>query len=474
MSTTSPESLSDNLHKQSQRERRLDAQSRWPRTRLLAGILFNEVSHIRTFSQAAALTYKTLFSLLPIFVLSLLLLSTISSAGGGTALDATLERFFFRQFSLDKLQITRAENPATAYSPDSDDEDTGPEVSAQALVAPVIKSTREAVTNPATGLIAFAILLYGSISLMIVIEGSFNLIYGAVKPRSWPRRIMLYWCVLTLGPIGVAASIVLGRSAYQTASSIAGHWLLLPLNIIAGFFLSWALVFTMYKLIPDTRVNWRSCLFGSFVAAVLWEFGKWGFGLYVRYTLTHSWYGSLALIPLFMLWIYLTWCAILLGLQAAYVHQFFPLLRRRFLFSRLGATMISDVHWILALGILLHQRFVAGKALHPNEAAESLMIPNETAGQLLEGLQLAGIVHTTRHLQYALARPPESISAHELLLAARAVCLAPPEITDDLPAASSYPVSPALKELEQLESTWAKNRTLVDLARPPGVPPSAG
>jgi membrane protein len=466
MSTTTPEeSVADTLQKETQRKRRLISESWWPRARLLGEVLYGEVSHTRTFSQAAALTYKTLFSLLPVIVLSLLLLSTISSAGGGTALDATLEQFLFKQFSLDKLQITRVDSSTTSPGPDADEDQPAQKVSAQEMIAPVIKSAKDAVTRPATGLIAFAVLLYGSISLMIVIEGSFNLIYGAVKPRSWPRRIMLYWCVLTLGPIGIAASIALGRSAYATASSMASGWVLLPVNILAGFCLSWILVFTMYKLIPDTRVNWKSAVLGSIVAATLWEVGKWGFGLYVRHVLAHSWYGSLALIPLFMLWIYLTWCAILLGLQAAYVHQFFPLLRRRFFFSRLGATMIADVHWVLGLGILLFHRFTAGKALHAYEAAELLMIPNETAGQLLEGLQVAGIVHTTKRAQYALARPPENITAHDLLLAARALCCAPPELTKDLPTLHTYPVSPLLKELQELEATWAKNRTLADLAK---------
>ena len=107
------------------------------------------------------------------------------------------------------------------------------------------------------------------------------------------------------------------------------------------------------------------------------------------------------LIPLFMMWIYLTWSAILLGLQVAYVHQFFPLLRRRFYFTRRGAAVVSDVRWVLALGVLLHQRFQLGKGLHPYEAAELLMVPNEAAGQLLEGLETAGIVHTTKNETYA-------------------------------------------------------------------------
>jgi DNA-binding IscR family transcriptional regulator len=92
------------------------------------------------------------------------------------------------------------------------------------------------------------------------------------------------------------------------------------------------------------------------------------------------------------------------------------------------------------------------------------MLPNETAAQLLDGLQLAGLVHMTKRDNYALARPPEKITAHDLLTAARALCQVPPEMAKELPTVPSISASPAMKELEELESTWAKSRTLADLA----------
>jgi membrane protein len=458
--TTEIQSVAESLQQERQKKKERIAGSLWPRARLVGEILFNEIMRDRTFSQAAALTYKTLFSLLPVFVLSLLVLSTISS-GDGTALDKTMEETVFKQLSIDKLELKTADN-----KPVMDAE--GKPVTARQLIMPLLARAKEAVTRPTTGIIAFGILLYGSISLMVVIESTFNLIYGAVKPRSWPRRIMLYWCVLTLGPVGLAASILIGRMAYSTATGLTGNWMIAPTNIAAGFLLSWTLSLVMFKLIPDTRVSWKSAFIGSAVAALLWECCKWGFSVYVNRALKSSWYGSLVLIPLFMMWIYLTWSAILLGLQVAYVHQFFPLLRRRFYFTRRGAAVVSDVRWVLALGVLLYRRFQEGKGLHPYEAAELLMVPNDAAGQLLEGLETAGIVHTTKHETYALARSSESITAYDLLTAARALCQVPPEIAREKPLVGSYPESPALMELEELERRWGMGQTLAHLAKGAG------
>ena len=280
--TTEIQSVAESLQKERQKKKARIAGSLWPRARLVGEILFNEIMRDRTFSQAAALTYKTLFSLLPVFVLSLLVLSTISAgtvttpvdpatAGaatqsapvvGGTALDKTLEEMVFKQLSIDKLELRTADDQPVV-------DKKGNPVTARQMITPLLARAKAAVMRPTTGIIAFGILLYGSITLMVVIESTFNLIYGAVKPRSWPRRIMLYWCVLTLGPVGLAASILIGRMAYSTATGLTGHWMIAPTNIAAGFLLSWTLSLIMFKLIPDTRVSWKSAFIGSAVAAAV-------------------------------------------------------------------------------------------------------------------------------------------------------------------------------------------------------------
>ena len=95
-------SVTDKLIAERQRKRRLIRDSLWPRARLFAEILYDQINRDATFTQAAALTYKTLFSLLPIFVLSLLVLSMISAGSGENALDVTVKRVMFEQLSIDQ------------------------------------------------------------------------------------------------------------------------------------------------------------------------------------------------------------------------------------------------------------------------------------------------------------------------------------------------------------------------------------
>ena len=450
--SSEPTTINESLLKESRKKQQRISGSFLPRARLLAEILYQQVDRDRVFTQAAALTYKTLFSLLPIFVLSLLILSTISlGEGGKNTLGASVKQMFFQQLNVDKLRIT---------------DENGQSTNLEAFADRIIDNAQHAINGKATGLIAFAVLVYGALTLMAVIEGTFNQLYGSVKPRSWPRRIMLYWCVLTLGPIGVAASIALGRSAYTTASTHVGAaWLLSTANILTGFLVSWLMILLMYRIIPDTRVNWRPALVGAFLAALAWEVGKWGFGLYVQTTAKNSVYGSLALLPLFMFWIYISWCVALLGIKVAYIQQFWPMLKRHFFFTRAGrGSGITDLRWVLTLGILMNNRFKLGKATHIEQAAEILMLPNDITGELMLALEKAGLVHCTTRGEYSLARPAEKITADDLLNAARGMCRVPPDLSKDAPHVQTSPNSPALAELDQLETTWAKAHTLADLS----------
>lgn len=434
-----------------------------PRLLLLGEVVYGQVQRDRLFMQAAALTYKTLFSLLPILVLSLLILSSISVGAGQNTLASSVKGMFFEQLNMDKLHVR---------------DEAGNEVTLEAYADALIGNAQNSVSKNAAGasLVAFIVLLYGAISLMVVIEGTFNQIYGSVKARPWLRRIMLYWCVLTLGPIGVAASVSLGHTALSEASAHVGKgWLLSGANIFTGFAVSWLLILLMYRVIPDTRVQWRSAALGSFVAALVWEIGKWGFGLYVATVGKTSWYGSLALLPLFMLWIYITWSVVLIGLEISYVQQFWRLLKRRYLFMTGGKHRgffaaltsnrpengLSDMRWVLALGVLLCRRFREGHATHPDLAAEALILPNDVIGEFFLALEQAGLLHATSRGAYALARPPESITAFEMLEAVRATCQVPPDLAKETTRA--HLETPALKELEKLEAEWAKGKTLAAL-----------
>src|SRR4051794_41326129 len=105
MSSTT-ETIDNSSAAEVRQKRRRIGGSIWPRARLLGEILYQQIDRDRVFTQASALTYKTLFSLLPIFVLSLLVLHSMSAGGGKNALDVGVRDMLFNQLAIDKLSIT--------------------------------------------------------------------------------------------------------------------------------------------------------------------------------------------------------------------------------------------------------------------------------------------------------------------------------------------------------------------------------
>lgn len=141
---------------------------------------------------------------------------------------------------------------------------------------------------------------------------------------------MLYWTMLTLGGVLLAATFLAGDALSGFVRGSNGGAFR---SVIAGYgvsvLISTALLSAAYWLIPNLRLKFRPVLAGAFIAAVCWELGKLGFTGYLRYSTGYAqFYGSLALLPLFLLWIYVTWVIVLLGLQSAYTLQHFSRLVR--------------------------------------------------------------------------------------------------------------------------------------------------
>lgn len=461
----------------------------WERLKLFVLILVTRFKEDQNFQQAAALAYNTLFSLLPTLVLALLVMSVVlgppgrasrrasatspaaaiqaasssqpATQGGGDLLDGNngwgekVSRWVLNQLGLQQISIPVVRNGVTET------------LDLSTLISHRIERVQELVQSPGTGLIAFSVLLYGVVSLLLVIERTFNSIYRAPKNRTWVRRFSLYTCLFFWGPIGVAGSIVLTQymNGLAEAMPLVVDWFIRPLAFLAGFIVSWTMLVILYRLIPETYVRWRSAALGALVGAALWEIGKLLFGVYLRFSVgTRNWYGSIALAPLFMLWIYLTWNFVLLGLQVSYIQQYFEPLVRRMRYARRVSVPMADMRWVLPMGVLLYRKFKSGEAMRAEEAAETLGMPPDVAGQLIKGLQQAGLVHGVEDTEgYALSRPPEEITAGQLLEAARNLCqVAADERCGDR-AQRAMPL-PGMRELAAMEEQWSANRTLASLA----------
>ncbi len=213
------------------------------------------------------------------------------------------------------------------------------------------------------GLLGFLFFVFAAILLLDNIESNFNQIWHVTTRRRFIAKITSYTSVLVFGTLFLGASITIS-ARIKAAIFREVPFDLGPLERLGTWIFPWFLSFLafllMYKVIPFTRVRFRSALFGAAIGSILWEVGKNLFansiGESVRYSTI---YGSLAAIPIFLIWLYITWIIVLLGLEIAFTHQHFAALVRSKAAG--GRDDCDRVPIGLQLYTLIAQRYHQGK-----------------------------------------------------------------------------------------------------------------
>ncbi len=170
----------------------------------------------------------------------------------------------------------------------------------------------------AVRLTALGIAFLGATALLLLltIDHAFNNIWRVSRPRPLVRRVLVYWTVLTVGPLLIGASLsltsyllTLSLGALDVAPGI-GHAMLrfVPLALT-----SLALA-VLYLTMPNCTVLKRDALTGGIAAGAGFEVMKHGFGLYITHFPAYALvYGAFATVPIFLLWIYLSWLTVIAG-----------------------------------------------------------------------------------------------------------------------------------------------------------------
>ncbi len=196
----------------------------------------------------------------------------------------------------------------------------------------------------ATGLTIFGVVGLGVTTILCIatIDTALNNTFNVDHLRSWVRRFLLYWALLTLGPIAVVLS--LAATSYVTGMAATGHLsdvaaVLFPIFqiLIQGFI--FALV---YKYAPNCRVFWRDALLSGMLIGIIMYVFKIVFSIYVLRGSYATVYGAFAAIPMLLTWTYVNWTLILAG---AAMTASLPMLRAtRFTdFGKPGNEMLSAV-----------------------------------------------------------------------------------------------------------------------------------
>ncbi len=238
----------------------------------------------RCFEAAGSLSYKTLIAIVPLLAV---VIGIVSSFGVFSDWVGQVESYVFTHFV-----------PAK-----------GDEI--QAYINDFIGRTAGLTASGSLFLIVISVLLMGTI------ERTFNRIWRVRHQRSWVNRVVMYWAVLTLGPMLVGASLVL--SSYlafvpDLAPEAFKHALTAILVSAAPFVIAWLGFGLVFVLVPHRRVLVRHALIGALLSALLFEGAKTLFVFYLEYSTTYQHlYGALATVPIFLLWIYILWIVVLLG-----------------------------------------------------------------------------------------------------------------------------------------------------------------
>ena len=337
----------------------------------------------RCLRSAAALTYTTLLSLVP---LSTVIFSVFAAFPMFDSVAAQIQAFIFENFV-----------------PTSGD---------------AIQHYLEEFSSKTSKLTAVgtAFLILSALLMMNTIEGAMNDIWHIKSSRKPVPKFMVYWAMLTLGPILIGASIAF--TSYLTSLPLFSETALVSglksqLLMLLPFLATTLACTLLYAIVPNTYVPLRHAVVGAVVAAALFEIAKKGFAVYVTAFPTYEMiYGALATIPVFLIWLYLTWMVVMLGAEISYC-----------LYHRLGSQpelplssgdqLLNDFK-VIALIWKAQQQ---DKLLNEDQLAEAKPVEKIDIQPSLERMQESRLIHQTSEAQWALSKDSARLTLADLYTA---------------------------------------------------------
>lgn len=278
----------------------------------------------------------------------------------------------------------------------------------------IITQYMQQFADSATRLTAVGIgaLAVTAMSMMLTIDKAFNVIWQVKQPRSLIKRLVAYWAVLTLAPLLVGASLSL--TSWLIGLSMGHGKYVSPFGIVVLKtlpLLFTTLAFTLlFELVPNRYVPRAHALIGAFVAAVTFETTSHIFGYFVSHFPTYKLvYGAFASVPIFLMWIYLSWLTILLGavIAASLSHWRTATMRN----SGSAARLLNALRVLQALSYGLHN----GRISTLPELSRSLLLGYDTLEGILEELSGADMVRKVEGEGWVLMRDEQHIFVRELV-----------------------------------------------------------
>lgn len=383
------------------------------RARSFFGFLWRRFLDDRLFEAAGALSFTTVFALVP---LSMVVFGVLSAFPVFNQWSEQLSNYIFSNFV-----------PSSARA--------------------VEEYLRQFSAN--TGQLTAAGVIALVVSLLITltsVEATFNRIWRVKAARPKFSRFLVYWTVLTLGALVAATSLALSTRLFELAvfTTVPGVLLETVMLRLAPISIELIAFAAVFKVVPHRTIKWRHAVLGALLSVILFELLKWGLGLYLgSFNSYQKIYGKLAAAPILLLWIYFGWVSILLGASFASSLSAF-----RYQPASMRLPDGYELYGLLRMLGRFGERRQQGRGLHSDEIQQlEPMLTDDLVQQMLAELCGIGLLRRVESGEWLLSRDLDEIAMAELY---EACGLRIPIAEAHLPCRDDPLGIAAIEELDQL------------------------
>ncbi|WP_169255575.1 YihY family inner membrane protein [Aromatoleum toluvorans] len=262
-------------------------------------------------------------------------------------------------------------------------------------------------------LIGTAALVVTALMLLMTIDRVFNQIWGVRRPRPLLARLTVHWSTLTLGPVALGASAFATGQLVASSITLAGKgsWIVDFFSTLASAGLLCVVFTFLYYAVPNHKVRPTHALAGGTTAALAFLLMQQLFGLFLARIPTYTLiYGTFATVPIFLLWLYLSWVVILLGaILAASLPGFFER-------TRVLVPFAGDRAWAATTVLAMLARAQAeGRSVAFEPLIEAARLNANEGESLLGDLCEAGWAARTEDGNWLLTRDAASIGIADVV-----------------------------------------------------------
>ncbi len=334
----------------------------------------------RLFQAAGALSFTTAFAIVP---LSMVVFGILSAFPVYEEWSAQLSTYIFSNFV-----------PS----------------SARAVETHLLEFSKNAGKLTAVGVIVLVVSL---LITLTSIEATFNKIWRVPTSRPTFGRLMVYWTVMTFGALLAAASLAISARFFALAifETQPGQWVEHWLLRFTPILIEYVSLVVIYRVVPHRTIQWRYAALGAFFAVIMIEIVKMAAGSYLGSFGTYEKiYGTLALIPIFLGWIYFSWVAVLLGASLASSLSAF-----RYQPASQRLPWGYEFYGLLRLLGRFDEYRKRGKGLHLEDIRQlEPMLTDAVVQQMLQQLSAIGLLSRAESGEWLLARDLDDLSLGEL------------------------------------------------------------